>query len=65
MYHERAHFSANEIVCNRILLARFVNKNMEVNRIQIGVVYTFNVNVGLRKKQHFLFVCLIYVVTGR
>ena len=31
----------NEILCNRIL-ARFVNRNMEVSCIQIRIVYTFN-----------------------
>ena len=53
MYHERAHFSTNEILCNRILLARFVNKNMEMNRSEIGVVYTFNIDVCLSKNNTF------------
>ena len=36
------HTQANEILCNRIIFGRFVNKNIGLNCFQTEVVYTFN-----------------------
>ena len=39
--YERAYEPANELHCNRVMLARFVNIYMEVSCIQTWVVYPF------------------------
>ena len=41
LYYEIANWQANEILCNSVTLACFVNKNIEVICIQTGVEYPF------------------------
>ena len=49
--HKRTNQPANEMHCNRIILARFVDKNNEVNHFQTGVVYTFKI---YQQNLHFI-----------